>query len=58
MALREIAKLAIKKGTGARGLRHIMENLLLDAMFMAPLSFSLPDSLDILFHSQILSFYS
>ena len=32
-ALEEIAHLAQKKGTGARGLRSIMENLLRDAMF-------------------------
>lgn len=32
-ALREIAREAVAKGTGARGLRVIMERLLLDAMF-------------------------
>lgn len=32
-ALEEIAHLAQKKGTGARGLRSIMETLLRDAMF-------------------------
>ncbi|KAI8365190.1 P-loop containing nucleoside triphosphate hydrolase protein [Radiomyces spectabilis] len=35
-ALREIAKLALEKKTGARGLRRIMENLLLDPMYDAP----------------------
>ncbi|ORY08007.1 ClpX, ATPase regulatory subunit [Basidiobolus meristosporus CBS 931.73] len=35
-ALREIAKQAIEKQTGARGLRRIMENLLLDPMYDAP----------------------
>ncbi|KAK4700950.1 ATP-dependent Clp protease ATP-binding subunit ClpX, partial [Phenoliferia sp. Uapishka_3] len=35
-ALREVAKLAVTKGTGARGLRRIMENVLLESMFIAP----------------------
>ncbi|KAK9728623.1 ATP-binding protein [Basidiobolus ranarum] len=35
-ALHEIAKQAIEKQTGARGLRRIMENLLLDPMYDAP----------------------
>jgi ATP-dependent Clp protease ATP-binding subunit ClpX len=35
-ALREIAQLAIKQKTGARGLRSIIENLLIDLMFEAP----------------------
>eukprot|EP00891_Asterochloris_glomerata_P007460 jgi/Astpho2/7460/Aster-02039 len=35
-ALEEIAHLAQKKGTGARGLRSIMETLLRDAMFHVP----------------------
>ncbi|KAJ1651336.1 ATP-binding protein [Dispira simplex] len=35
-ALRVVAEQAIKKQTGARGLRRIMENMLLDAMFDAP----------------------
>ncbi|KAG8759043.1 hypothetical protein FRC14_006875 [Serendipita sp. 396] len=35
-ALREIAKLAKERGGGARGLRGIMEGLLLDAMYEAP----------------------
>ena len=35
-ALIEIAKLAIKRKTGARGLRSIMENLLVDLMFESP----------------------
>lgn len=37
-ALREIAKLAIAKHTGARGLRSIMEKLMLDIMYAAPSS--------------------
>ena len=39
-ALRECARIAITKGTGARGLRAILENCLIDAMFDVP---SLPD---------------
>ncbi|KZF20602.1 P-loop containing nucleoside triphosphate hydrolase protein [Xylona heveae TC161] len=35
-ALREVAKAAIGMGTGARGLRTVMERLLADAMFEAP----------------------
>lgn len=35
-ALHEIAKLAIARKTGARGLRSIMENLLLDTMYELP----------------------
>ena len=35
-ALIEIAKLAVKRKTGARGLRSIMENLLVDSMFESP----------------------
>ncbi len=35
-ALKEIAKLAIERKTGARGLRSIMEKLLLDTMFDLP----------------------
>lgn len=35
-AIREIAKVAIAKRTGARALRNILENMLLDAMFRAP----------------------
>lgn len=35
-ALVEIAKLAIKQKTGARGLRTILENLLLDVMYEIP----------------------
>jgi ATP-dependent Clp protease ATP-binding subunit ClpX len=35
-ALKAIAKKAIERKTGARGLRSIMENLLLDNMFNAP----------------------
>jgi len=35
-ALEDIARLAMERKTGARGLRAIMENLLLDAMFEVP----------------------
>lgn len=35
-ALREIARLALKRKTGARGLRAIIESLMLDIMFDAP----------------------
>ena len=35
-ALRECAQIAITKGTGARGLRSILENCLLDTMFDVP----------------------
>ena len=35
-ALKEIANLAIEKKTGARGLRSIIEKLLIDLMFEAP----------------------
>ncbi len=35
-ALEEIAKLAIKKKTGARGLRSIIEEILLDTMYESP----------------------
>ena len=35
-ALRTIAKKAVKRKTGARGLRSIMENILLDTMFDLP----------------------
>ncbi len=39
-ALREIVKIAMKRKTGARSLRSIMENVMIDIMFKAP---SLPD---------------
>jgi ATP-dependent Clp protease ATP-binding subunit ClpX len=35
-ALREVAKLAMKRGSGARGLRSILEDLLLDVMYDLP----------------------
>jgi len=35
-AIREIAKLTLARKTGARGLRAIMENIMLDTMFKAP----------------------
>jgi len=37
-ALRELARLAAKRGTGARGLRSLVERLMLDVMFEAPMS--------------------
>ena len=35
-ALIEIAKLAVQRKTGARGLRSIMEDLLVDLMYETP----------------------
>jgi ATP-dependent Clp protease ATP-binding subunit ClpX len=35
-ALEELADRAVKRGTGARGLRSLMEKLMLDIMFRAP----------------------
>ena len=35
-ALKQIAKLAVLRKTGARGLRSIMEDLLVDLMYKAP----------------------
>jgi len=35
-ALKEIAKMAIKRKTGARGLRSIMEEIMVDIMFELP----------------------
>ena len=35
-ALEELAAQAVKRGTGARGLRSLMEKLMLDVMFTAP----------------------
>jgi ATP-dependent Clp protease ATP-binding subunit ClpX len=35
-ALNELAALAIKKGTGARALRGILEKLMLDVMYEVP----------------------
>merc|ERR1719203_2623131 len=39
-ALEEIAKTAHKRGSGARGLRSITENVLMETMFVVP---SIPD---------------
>ena len=36
-ALREMARIAIQKGTGARGLRAILEHIMLDVMYEVPL---------------------
>ncbi len=36
-ALKELARLAVKKKTGARGLRTILESVMLDIMYNAPL---------------------
>ncbi|KAG0662944.1 hypothetical protein C6P46_003032 [Rhodotorula mucilaginosa] len=38
LALKAVAAQAVKKQTGARGLRRIMENVLLDSMYEAPQS--------------------
>ena len=35
-ALRELARLAVRKGTGARGLRSLLERVMLDIMYEAP----------------------
>jgi ATP-dependent Clp protease ATP-binding subunit ClpX len=35
-ALKEIAKVALDRHTGARGLRSIMEDIMMDIMYMAP----------------------
>jgi ATP-dependent Clp protease ATP-binding subunit ClpX len=35
-SLHEISKMAMKRGSGARGLRAILENLLLDIMYDLP----------------------
>jgi ATP-dependent Clp protease ATP-binding subunit ClpX len=35
-ALNEIAKLAIERKTGARGLRAILESIMLDVMYEVP----------------------
>jgi ATP-dependent Clp protease ATP-binding subunit ClpX len=35
-ALKELAKLAIERKTGARGLRSILEDIMLDIMFDLP----------------------
>jgi ATP-dependent Clp protease ATP-binding subunit ClpX len=35
-ALRELARQAIKKGTGARALRALLEKLMLDVMYDVP----------------------
>ena len=37
-ALKEIAKLALERNTGARGLRAIVESLLMDSMYEVPSS--------------------
>lgn len=39
-ALKEIAKMAFQRGSGARGLRSITENVLMETMFVVP---SMPD---------------
>lgn len=36
-ALKELARIAFHKGTGARGLRAILESIMLDTMFEAPM---------------------
>lgn len=35
-SLREVARMAGERGTGARGLRGILEEVLLEPMFIAP----------------------
>lgn len=41
-ALRLIAKKALAKNTGARGLRALLENILIEAMFEVPIAISVP----------------
>ena len=35
-ALRELARAAVQKGTGARGLRSMLEEVMLDVMYTVP----------------------
>lgn len=42
-ALRELARIALLKGTGARGLRAILEHIMLDVMYEAPLKGNLKE---------------
>lgn len=42
-ALRELAKIAHQKGTGARGLRSILEQVMLDVMYEVPLKGGITD---------------
>ena len=51
-ALEEIAKMAIKRKTGARGLRSIIENLLIDLMFETP---DLRDLKKIIINSEVVT---
>ena len=58
-ALKVIARQAISKKTGARGLRAILEKLLLDAMFEIPGSdiISVEVCIGLKLHVSILVFY-
>ena len=51
-ALREAARLALKKSTGARALRSILEAALLDLMYDIP---SLQDATEVLITEEIMS---
>jgi ATP-dependent Clp protease ATP-binding subunit ClpX len=42
-ALREMARIALQKGTGARGLRAILEHIMLDIMYEIPMKSDLKD---------------
>jgi len=42
-ALRELARIALQKGTGARGLRAILEHIMLDIMYEIPLKGDIKD---------------
>ena len=42
-ALRELAKTAVTRGTGARGLRSILEHIMLDVMYEAPMRNGMPE---------------
>lgn len=52
-ALERIARLAIERKTGARGLRSIMEELMLDIMFESPSTSSEDDSLKLVITSEM-----
>ena len=42
-AIRELAHIALRKGTGARGLRAILEHVMLDVMYEVPLKGNIKD---------------
>lgn len=56
-AVRLIAKKAMAKNTGARGLRSILENVLMEAMFEVILNPSIYEYIYVDFIFSILNFY-